>query len=142
MRVGDGISRVTTVDDVDEEAVEEEVEEAVLDSGEGDAIEYDGWIYVFSFPPLVRTDARFPIMVGKTAVDVDARVLQQCRSSAAFDTPVVLGRWQVNRVNSVEMAIHQVLRARGQWREQALGQEWFDAQPHEVETIIRFVTQG
>lgn len=142
IRVGEGMYRVPTVDDVDEEAVEEEVEEAVLDSGEGDAIEYDGWIYAFSFPPLVRNDARFPIKIGKTAVDVDLRVLQQCRSSAAFDTPVVLGRWRVNRVNAVEMAIHQVLRARGQWREQALGQEWFDAQPHEVEAIIRFVTQG
>jgi hypothetical protein len=141
VRLGDGMYRVPTVDDVDEEAVEEEVEEAVLDSGEGDSIEFDGWIYAFSFPPLVRAEERFPIKIGKTGGDVDARVLHQCRSSAAFDTPVVLGRWQVNRVNSVEMAIHQVLKARGQWREQALGNEWFDAQPAEVESIIKFVTQ-
>lgn len=142
VRVGDGMFRLPTVDDVDEAAVEEEVEEAVLDSGEGDAIEYDGWVYAFSFPTLVCTDGRFPIKVGKTAVDVDTRVFQQCRSSAAFDTPVILGQWQVNRVNSVEQAIHLILKSRGQWREQALGTEWFDARPEEIETIIKFVTQG
>jgi hypothetical protein len=142
VRVGDGLFRIPTVDDVDEAAVEEEVEEAVLDSGEGDAIECDGWIYCFSFPPLIHNNVRFPIKIGKTAVDVDTRVTQQCRSSAAFDRPVVLGRWQVNRVNSVEQAIHLVLKARGQWREQALGAEWFDTRLEEIENIIKFVTQG
>ena len=141
VRVGDGLFRVPTVDDVDEAAVEEEVEQAVLDSGEGDSIEYDGWIYCFSFPPLVHNDARYPIKIGKTVVDVDARVIQQCRSSAAFDTPVVLGRWQVNRVNSVEQAVHLVLKARGQWRDRALGAEWFDTRPEEVENIVKFVTK-
>ena len=144
VRVGDGMYRVPTVDDVDEEAVEEDVGREGLSSIRAKAM------------PSSTTDgstrsrsrhwsapgARFPIKVGKTAVDVESRVLQQCRSSAAFDTPVILGRWQVNRVNSVEMAIHQILRARGQWREKALGQEWFDAQTHEVEAIIKFVTQG
>lgn len=141
VRIGDGFFRVPTVDDVDEEAVEEEIEEAALDSGEGEIIEYDGWIYAFTFPLLIRSDARFPIKVGKTGGDVDVRVIQQCRSSATFDTPVILGRWNVKRVHSVEMAIHYVLKARGQWREQAFGSEWFDAQIHEIETIIDFVTR-
>ena len=76
--------------------------------------EYDGWVYAFSFPTLVKTDAPFQIKVGK-ASDVDSRVAEQTRGSAFFERAVILGRWQANRVNSVERAIHDVLKARGKW---------------------------
>ena len=62
--------------------------------------------------------------VGK-ATDVDARVADQTRGSAFFERPVILGRWQVKRVNSVERAMHNVLKARGRWMADAPGAEWF-----------------
>ena len=140
--LGDGMFRVPSVDDVGAAADEaEEVETIEADEG-GEITEFDGWVYAFSFPILVKEGERFPIKVGMTASDVDVRVTSQCRSSAAFDAPIVLGRWRVSRVSAVETAIHQTLKARGQWREHAPGTEWFDAKPAEIEAIVKFVTQG
>lgn len=138
INLGSGMFRLPTAEDVDED----EVEEAAIDAGEEEAAEFEGWIYAFTFPELVREGERYPIKVGKTSGDVDARVTSQCRSSAAFDVPRVVGRWPVNRVGAVEAAVHGVLRARGQWRERAPGTEWFNARPEEVEQIIAFIVQG
>ena len=66
-------------------------------------------------------------------------MLSQCKGSASFDLPRVLGRWRVNRIGAMELAIHNVFKARGQWREHAPGSEWFDATPSEVQAIIAFV---
>lgn len=140
--LGDGMFRVPTVDDVDAAADKAEEVETIEADENGEVSEFDGWIYAFSFPMLVRQDERFPIKIGMTAADVDARVTTQCRSSAAFDAPIVLGRWRVSRVGAVETAIHQTLKARGQWREHAPGTEWFDAKPTEIEAILKFITEG
>lgn len=140
--LGGGMYRVPTVADVGPAASEaEEAETALADiNGEDAEIEdFDGWIYAFTFPSLVKVAERFPIKVGMTTLDVEARVTSQCRSSAAFDRPMIVNKWRVKRVGAVESAIHQVLKARGQWREQALGSEWFDAKPEEITEILQFV---
>lgn len=138
LALGSGMFRLPTPEDVDEE----EVEEALAEAGEEDTTESQGWIYAFSFPDLVKDDGRYPIKIGKTTLDVEARVIGQCRQSATFDRPTILGSWKVVRVGAVESAIHLVLRARGQWREQALGTEWFNTRVDEIVQIIDFVTQG
>ena len=97
---------------------------------------------LFSFPALVRNDAPYPIKVGMTTGSVEERVATQCRSSATFDNPVILGRWQVRRVGPTEKAVHNTLRARGKWRENVPGLEWFDTTVAEVQAIIDFVTAG
>jgi hypothetical protein len=119
-----------------------EIEDAAIADGDEDAIEFDGWIYAFSFPVLVRPDAPFPIKIGMTTGTVEDRVMSQCRSAATFDNPVILGRWQVKRVGPTEKAAHNVLKARGKWRENIPGAEWFNTTVSEVETILRFVTEG
>lgn len=142
VRLGGGMFRIPSVEDVDDEA--DEAAETALSGrlGEdGDVGDFDGWIYAFTFPALVHERGRFPIKIGRTVVDVEARILGQCRSSAAFDRPLILGRWPVKRVVVVESAIHQVLKARGLWREQALGSEWFDTRLEEVAEILNFVTR-
>lgn len=100
--LGGGLFRVPSVEDVDAAASQAEEAETALageDGGEErDLVEFDGWIYAFTFPPLVKDAERFPIKIGMTALDVDTRVLNQCRSSAAFDRPVVLSKWRVKRV--------------------------------------------
>jgi hypothetical protein len=110
--------------------------------GDVEAVEFDGWVYAFSFPALVREDAPFPIKIGMTTGAVEERVAFQCRGSATFDNPVILGRWQVNRVGATEKAAHNVLKARGRWRENIPGIEWFNTTVSEVESIIAFVTAG
>lgn len=52
---------------------------------------------------------------------------------------VILGRWQVKRVSSVETAIHATLKSKGKWRENVPGTEWFDTTISEVESIVRFI---
>lgn len=55
---------------------------------------------------------------------------------------MILGRWQVKRVGPTEKAAHNVLKARGKWRENIPGIEWFNTTPGEVESIIAVVTAG
>jgi hypothetical protein len=71
----------------------------------GEASDLDGWIYAFSFPAIQQPDRAFPIKVGKTAGDVDSRVNDQCKQSATFENPIVLGRWRVKRVGPMELAV-------------------------------------
>jgi len=132
--MGSGLFRLPTAEDIDED----EVRESALEDGDAEAAEYDGWIYAFSFPVLVKDGAPFPIKIGMTLDDVDARVSQQCKGSAMFDNPIILGRWPVKRVGFAESAIHYVLRSRGKWRENIPSKEWFNTTIAEVESIVAF----
>lgn len=144
-RVRPGIYRAHTIDEIAaaEEGIKDaQIEDAAIADGDVEAIEFDGWIYAFSFPALVRSDAPFPIKIGMTTGTVEERVYSQCRSAATFDNPVILGQWQVKRVGLTERATHNVLKARGKWREHIPGIEWFDTTVSEVASIVAFVTAG
>lgn len=133
--LGNGVYRVKSEADISDE----DLEESALQEGDEEASDLEGWIYAFSFPALVRTDSPFPIKVGKTAGDVETRVAQQCKGSASFDNPKILGTWKVKRVGPAELAVHNVLKARGRWRENVPGIEWFDTTVDEVQGIIDFI---
>lgn len=122
--------------------IQQEMEEAVLDAEDEEEVTvFDGWIYAFSFPVLVKDGMAFPIKIGRTINDVEGRIAYQCKGSATFQNPVILSRWQVKRVGAVESAIHATLKSRGKWRENVPGTEWFDTTLAEVEAIINFITQ-
>lgn len=145
VRLRPGIYRAHTVDEItaaEEGITDAQIEDAAIADGDVEAVEFDGWVYAFSFPALVRHDAPFPIKIGMTTGTVEERVAFQCKGSATFDNPVILGRWQVKRVGATEKAAHNVLKARGKWRENIPGIEWFDTTVGEVESIIAFVTAG
>ena len=132
---GDGYYRAPTVEDTSDANIEDiEVEE-----GSDAADEYSGHIYAFSFPAIVK-DGAFPIKVGRTNGDVESRVSDQCKGSASFEQPMILGSWQVKRVSPTELAVHNILKARGKHRETAPGKEWFDTTVAEIEAILKFVT--
>ena len=66
-KLGGGYFRAHTEADVSENVLVD----AEIESGdEEEAGEFDGWIYAFSFPSIVKTDAVFPIKIGKTVGDV------------------------------------------------------------------------
>lgn len=133
--LGGGYFRAHTETDISED----ELVDAAIESGDEDASEFNGWIYAFSFPSIVKTDGVFPIKIGKTVGDVVSRVADQVKGSASFEQPIILRTWQVKRVGPSELAIHNILKARNKWREHAPGREWFDATIAEVESIINFV---
>lgn len=133
--LGGGYFRAHTEADISED----ELVDAAIESGDEDAGEFDGWIYAFSFPSIVKTDGIFPIKIGKTVGDVESRVADQVKGAASFEQPIILGRWQVKRVGPSELAIHNVLKARSKWRENAPGREWFNTTVVEVQAIISFV---
>jgi hypothetical protein len=137
VKVADGVYRAKTEADISDEALEE----AALEDADELSNEFEGWIYAFTFPLLFKTDAAFPIKIGKTVGNVEERVINQCKGSAAFEEPRVLGRWQVKRVGPTELAVHNTLKAWGRWRENAPGVEWFDTTIPEIESVIKFVTQ-
>jgi hypothetical protein len=145
VRVRPGIYRAHTVDEItaaEEDITDAQIEDAAIADGDVEAVEFDGWIYAFSFPALVRANEPFPIKIGMTTGTVEERVYSQCRGAATFDNPVILKQWQVNRVGPTERAAHNVLKARGKWRENIPGIEWFNTTVGEVDSIIAFVTTG
>lgn len=130
-KVGNGWWRNKTADEVIAPFVDE------IETADG-LPEFDGWIYAFTFPSIERTDGPFRIKVGK-ATDVDARVTDQTRGSAFFEYPKILGRWQVKRVGNMERAIHDILKTRGRWIDDAPGQEWFLTTLAEIEAALKFI---
>ena len=125
--------------DIEQEMEDVELEATDDDDVEDAASEFDGWIYAFSFPILVQANEPFPIKIGKTIKDVEDRVSYQCKGSASFDNPIILGRWQVSRVSTVETAIHATLKSRGKWRENVPGTEWFNTTISEIQSIVEFI---
>lgn len=120
--------------------IEQEMEETELEAEDDEEVsEFDGWIYAFSFPVLIKQNAPFPIKIGKTINDVEGRVSFQCKSSATFDNPTILGKWQVKRVGAMESAIHSTLKTGGRWRENVPGTEWFDTTVAEIESVLKFI---
>ena len=134
-----GMYKLKEPTDIEQEMEDVELEATDEDEIENAASEFDGWIYAFSFPVLTQLDAPFPIKIGKTIRDVEDRVAYQCKGSASFDNPVILGRWQVRRVSSVETAIHATLKSRGKWRENVPGTEWFNTTVAEISLIVAFI---
>jgi hypothetical protein len=132
--LGGGTYRLPDAIDVDQA----EVEDSALEDGEPVVSESEGFVYAFSFPALIRPSGDFPIKIGRTAGDVIQRIALQCRGSATFDNPTLLGSWRVERVLFVEVAIHKMLAARGKWREKVPGTEWFDTTIDEIKSIIDF----
>lgn len=131
-----GMYRIKSDSEITEEVAEDE-DQIVEDSVDSEA---NGWIYAFTFPAIKRDNAPFPIKIGlTTAADVESRVFSQCRGSGFFEKPEILDRWQVRRVAQVEDAIHAVLKARGHWKEDAPGYEWFVTTIDEVRGIVRFI---
>ena len=106
--LGEGIYRIPTAGDIDEAAAED----SALDDGELEVSESEGYVYAFSFPMLIEQKGAFPIKVGMTVNDVQQRVFSQCKGSATFDNPMVLGQWKVVRVGYVESAVHKMLADR------------------------------
>jgi hypothetical protein len=145
VRVRPGIYRFRTADEIaaeQEQISDAQIEDAAIADDDVEAVEFDGWIYAFSFPALIDPGGPFPVKIGMTTGAVEDRVAIQCRGSATFDNPVILGRWQVNRVGATEKAAHNVPKARGKWRENIPGTEWFNTTVAEVQSIIDFVNRG
>ena len=138
--LGDGMYRLPDTHDVKvaEADAEAQAEDAALEDGELETVEGEGFIYAFSFPALIAQQGAFPIKIGMTTGDVDKRVQSQCKGSASFDNPTILGKWKVIRVGFVESAVHKMLAARGKWREKVPGTEWFNTTVDEIQSIIEF----
>lgn len=142
LKLGKGSFRKVTAIPQDEV---DAVEAAAIDDAEPDSVAQEddlkGWIYAFTFPMIEKPDDPFPIKIGKASGDVTARVNAQCKGSATFQQPKILGQWSVKRMSQTEAAVHAVLKARGKWRDTAPGVEWFETTPSEVEGIVDFVTK-
>ena len=134
INLGNGYFRNQTEVDVSDD----DLADAAIEAGDEVAEDFEGYIYAFSFPSIIK-DSVYPIKVGKTAGDVESRIAEQCKGSATFEQPKLLGKWPVRRVGPTELAIHNILKARGKHREDAPGREWFDTTIEEVTAIIEFV---
>lgn len=133
--LGNGWYKLPEIQEIDEAEVEDEA----LADEEPETAASDGYIYAFSFPALIVAGRAFPIKIGMTVNDVQQRVMSQCKGAATFDNPRILAQWKVSRVAFVESAIHKTLAARGKWRQNVPGIEWFDTTTDEIKAIIEFI---
>lgn len=78
--LGKGRFRLITDGDISET----EMIDSAIEDGDTEVEEFEGKIYAFSFPSIVK-EGVFPIKVGKTTGDVEARVQDQCKGSASFE---------------------------------------------------------
>jgi hypothetical protein len=137
--LGNGIYKLPSGADIDEaEFNESAIKDSALEDGDPEAAESVGFIYAFTFPALIKSDGAYPIKIGMTTKPVLQRVAEQCKGSAMFDNPQILGQWKVVRVGFVESAIHKVLAARGKWRENVPSTEWFNTTIDEIKLIVEF----
>lgn len=140
--LGDGVFRLPSPEDISDDDLEEAAldgEELGLD--EADGVDLSGSLYAYTFPMLIRPSGPYPIKVGLASGDPDKRVFTQCRQAASFEQPRILMTWPASRVRSLELAVHNILRVRGRWREDAPGKEWFDTTIEEIDAIVRFISQ-
>src|SRR5258708_2816472 len=93
INLGNGYFRNQTEVDVSDD----DLADAAVEAGDEVAEDFEGYIYAFSFPSIIR-DGVHPIKVGKTAGDVDSRIAEQCKGSATFEQPKLLGKWPAKRV--------------------------------------------
>lgn len=113
--------------EIEEEEEEEEIAEA---SGASPAI------YWYTFPAYKRTDAAFPIKVGRGA-NPEVRIMQQVTSMP--EQPEILGKFEHHDVVNLERALHAVLALRGRRKSDAPGTEWFVTSHDEITQLIRTV---
>ncbi|NTX91433.1 MULTISPECIES: GIY-YIG nuclease family protein [unclassified Pseudomonas] len=95
-----------------------------------------GWIYAYTFSSCQRDDRPYPIKVGQTRQGVEKRVHEQCKGTAVFERPVILGKWKTSDPRGHERAIHQELRRMGCNDTDGHGTEWFHATPELVEKAV------
>lgn len=139
-RVGRGIYSLPSEDQVSEDALNAaELDDDISSADVGESDARAGSVYAYTFPLIRKSEGPFPIKIGRASGDVQARVASQTKWTAAFERAEVLAVWPTKRVAAMEQAIHNILRVRGKWREDAPGTEWFNTTLAEVEDIVRFI---
>ena len=141
VRQGAGIySLPSTTDEIGEQVLDEaELDSEISAEEESLTAGTSGTIYAYSFPLIMKDGVPFPIKIGMATGDVAARVKFQVQKTASFESAQILGKWPAQRVGAMESAIHNTLKARGRWRADAPGTEWFDTTVAEIEAIVKFV---
>jgi hypothetical protein len=138
--LGNGIFKKPSDEGAELEEAELESEE-YAESSDPEIADLGGTLNAYSFPTLIKTGNPFPIKIGLASGDAEKRVQDQCRQAASFESPKVLKTWPAKRIRFIELAVHNTLRARGRWREDAPAREWFDSTLDEVD-IVRFIEQS
>ena len=97
-------------------------------------------IYAYYFPSYRelashKRDDRWPMKIGKAAVDVQTRIREQ-GVTALPEAPVIAFTWKMENADQAERALHGILSVMGRSSNQALGSEWFLTNPEELEALV------
>ena len=76
--------------------------------------------------------------IGKASNSAKCRVAEQCGTGTP-EKPILAFQFLSQDCDSLEKAVHAVLRARGRWLDDTNGREWFLTNPEEVEEICKFI---
>jgi hypothetical protein len=105
--------------------------------GDGNQSVYAFYLPTYRAAAEARGEDRWPIKIGMTTNNVVARI--DSFRTALPEIPTLALRMRVDNATAMERVIHGILALRGQWLEHAGGSEWFLTNPHEVESIYKFI---
>jgi hypothetical protein len=113
-------------------SMSDNTEHEVIELGKGDEL-----VYAIYYPAYWHEWERFPIKIGSTTGPLPARL--RAYSTALPERPRVAVLIHTNRASTLELALHYVLRYRGQSHEEAGGNEWFMTTPDEIAFLYEFL---
>lgn len=110
------------------------------------AVHPDGseWVYVYTtkreLDNLRDHNVQPMVKVGQTRNHYTARIASQVRQTAALSPYLCLYAYRVRDAQQLESAVHKVLKVQGRHVPDAVGIEWFEAEPQHVHQVIMMVT--
>lgn len=112
--------------------------EADKEIGEGLSAIYVYYYDIYKLYAEVKGKSSWECKIGRSDGEPIERVLTQAKTSYP-ELPHIALIIRCIDSHQLEKAIHNILKARGKWLDNASGTEWFDTNPQEIESIYEFI---
>lgn len=106
--------------------------------GEGLSSIYVYYYDIYKVYAEVKGKSSWECKIGRSDGEPIERILTQAKTSYP-ELPHVALIIKCLDSYQLEKAIHNILKARGKWLENAPGTEWFNTNPQEIESIYEFI---
>ena len=106
--------------------------------GEGESAVYVYYYDIYKHYAEVRGKTSWECKIGRSDIEPIERILSQAKTSYP-ELPHIALIIRCSQSQQLEKAIHCILKARGQWIEEAPGAEWFNTNPQEIEDIYGYI---
>ena len=125
---------------IENESIQDEIQLSEKIIGDGDKAVYVYYYETYKQYALLQGKKAWECKVGRTDVDPIQRVLGQA-STCYPESPHIALIIRCDNSNIIETTLHNILKLKGRWIENAPGKEWFITSPEEIEVIYRSIVE-